>query len=424
MTHLGPSLRRERVRERAGRRAAAALAMSLALNALAVFLVARAGAFDVRRGPRDAKPVSLAPISAAQWAANRALAGDATPPRSGAPRATTTSPAVPPPAPRPPPEPEEKVKGQVVDVAPSRDRRRPSDARFLAEHDSTVEKQTRSRFAGERLWENTLPAPSPGVSAPPPAPAGGERGTAQRSTPGEERPAARGTGSERLALPHQPGQERLAIAPGGDRARDLAVGSRRHVDRVPGTGPALEVPGPTDPGGGGRKAGAEGPLVPSAESLRRIVGGPSPDRLDGLEEGDATALNARSFKYATFINRVQRAIVERWDPNAAYEARDPQYRMFPVRDRTTRIAVEIDASGGLSRLDLTESCGLDFLDRDVLRAVREAAPFPNPPAGLADGDGKIRLAFGYTLVMTGHRPVLIVVPPATSSVLDRAYPTR
>ena len=71
MTHLGPSLRRAKVRERPGRRAALAVVALLLFN-LAIFaLLVRAGAFQMT-APADVKRVALAPISADRWAANRA----------------------------------------------------------------------------------------------------------------------------------------------------------------------------------------------------------------------------------------------------------------------------------------------------------------------------------------------------------------
>src|SRR5512138_3975562 len=113
MTHLGPSLRRAKVRERPGRRIAAAAVVSILLNSLLFFLLARAGAFSM---PKASARVSLAQVNAAQWAANRAIRPDA-----ASPKASLPSPAVKkPPAPTPP-EPEAHPKGQVVDVAPSPD---------------------------------------------------------------------------------------------------------------------------------------------------------------------------------------------------------------------------------------------------------------------------------------------------------------
>jgi len=83
--------------------------------------------------------------------------------------------------------------------------------------------------------------------------------------------------------------------------------------------------------------------------------------------------------------------------------------MYPVRDRTTAFEIVLDAGGRLEDVRIVAGSGLDFLDQEILRAVRNAAPFPNPPAGLLQ-DGKVRLGvFEYTLVnrataLPGRRP--------------------
>ena len=45
------------------------------------------------------------------------------------------------------------------------------------------------------------------------------------------------------------------------------------------------------------------------------------------------------------------------------------------------IAVTIDAEGEITGLKITQSSGHRILDRSVLKAVKESAPFSNPPDG-------------------------------------------
>ena len=45
------------------------------------------------------------------------------------------------------------------------------------------------------------------------------------------------------------------------------------------------------------------------------------------------------------------------------------------------IAVTINADGEISGLKITQSSGHRILDRSVLKAVKESAPFSNPPDG-------------------------------------------
>ena len=174
MTHLGPSLRRAKVRERPGRRLAVAALASILLNALLLLVLARAGAFTM---PKESARVTLAPLSSKQWAANRAIGpGAALPARPPAAAPKPAAPAAPPP--------EASHHGQVVDVAPSQDSTPPKNSRFLSDRDNTVAKETRSRYARPG-YERTLPVPqAPGAQSAP--------------TPGEERrrpkPRHRGEG--------------------------------------------------------------------------------------------------------------------------------------------------------------------------------------------------------------------------------------
>lgn len=423
MAFLGPSLRRRRVTDRPGVRAAAAVAASLALNALLLWGLLRSGAFELPRPHRET-PVALAPLSAAQWAANRAVGGAAPVPRPP----SSAVPVRPPSAPTPPPEerkpPEERhPPGQLVDVAPSKDNRPPKDARYLSDRDNTVEKETRSRFAGKRAYDNTLPAPSDGAKRPPrPAEQKGDGGQAAEARAGKEGPKG-GTGAERPAMPRQPAQERLALAPHADApgAGEPRLAPREERQRVPGSGASLQVPGaPGAPdGGGARRSGRlDARLLPDPQSLARIAGGPSPDRLEDVAEGDATALNTRSFKYATFINRVGLAVYREWDPNRAYLARDPNGTMFPQRDRTTGIQLVLTPDGALRLVKVFAQSGLGFLDDEIVRAVHAAAPFPNPPGGLVE-NGEIRLTFYYTLESRHASRVQVVLPPSAG---QRPYP--
>jgi TonB family protein len=388
MAYLGPSLRRRKLRERPAARAAAAFVLSVAANLLLLALLAATGVFEVRV-PVEVKPVALAPMSAEQWERNRTVDGAIT--RAAPPKAPERAKPVPPPAPPP----EQRARGQVVDVAPSADNRPPEkETRFLADRDNRVEKETRSRHGGTKLWENTLPAPSSGDPKAKVAPAPGEGGEAQNARAGRE-----GAPPRPAAPPQKPAGERLALAPRTDGDAGIRIPSPAELlGDVPATpGRPGEPARPGDGDGGERSAGARVDLRPDAAMMARIAGGPSADHLEGVEEGEATALNTRQFRYAGYINRVALAVNQTqrvWD---AYLARDGSFQMYPVRQRTTVIVITLDGAGSVEQIEVREPSGLDFVDRELVRAVRAAGPFPNPPAGLKSSDGKIRLPQAWLL---------------------------
>ena len=281
-----------------------------------------------------------------------------------------------------------------------------------------MEKETRSRHAGEKLHENTLPAPSDGARDRSPREAG-DGGQTARTTPRSEK-RTNGTGADRQETPGQSARERLALAPNPDRD-GLAVGPRQERERVPGAGDVLRVPGLPDADQGKRGDPAR-ELRPDAGAMRRILGGPSPDRLDGVEEGEATALNTKSFRYAGFITRVGRAVFHEWDPNRPYQQRDPDRTMFTNKDRTTWVELVLNPTGALDAVKIAETSGLDFLDYEVVRAARAAAPFLNPPTGMVDPDGKVHVGLGFTLYAARNEPRFRVYLPAMPS--QRPYPDR
>jgi TonB family protein len=366
MAHLGPSLRRAKRSERPLARAAAALAASLALNALALWALTEAGAFQLR-GKADPARVALAPIPASQWEANRAVAGAK-------------------PAPPQPPPPAPEASGRVVELSPEQkaSEQPPDKAKFLSDRNTRVQKETVSRHAGNhpRLAQR----PEAGADAP--------RRPAPTPPPGDPSAAA---GGEKA----------------GREGREGASGDRVALNRPGG---ALRLPELGDGGEGGRrKQGQRGPdLSLSSEALARIAGGPSMDGVgEGLEVGDETWLQSREFKYATFINRMRSEIGQAWYPRVrdAVRERDPDGRLYLYKERTVELGITIDTDGNVRDLSVLQSSSIEFFDRVAVASVRAAQPFPNPPRGMFQSDDQVRIPFFFTMYPAGGQ-ALFWRPPA------------
>ncbi len=362
MNHLGPTLRRTRRKDRSGWRTALALAASLLVNLL---IVSQLDASWLGLGKAaDVRAVDMAPLAATDWEANRAVRD----PKAAPP------PKVAPPARPPPP----GSDGQVVEVAPSQDSTPPKETRFLSDKNNTVAKETRSKYA-RAGYGQVAPVPTAAAQAAGGAPKGSD-GKAERERAGKEgaKPSP------------QPSPEKLATGlplPAGDGPEPAArpeadEGRQRSADGE----------------GGERATGRFDPRlsVPS-ETFARLLGGPSPDRLDGVDEGDGTFLNTREFKYATYFNRIKQAVSSTWAPQQALDLRDPNRTMYGFKDRVTLLTVTLDDAGGVKDLAVQRSSGVDFLDRTAIDAFKKAQPFSNPPPGLVDGRGEIRFTFGFYL---------------------------
>jgi TonB family protein len=383
VAYLGPSLRRTPRRSRPWLRATVALALSLVANALVLALV-RVGKLV---GPGDARSapqmVSLNTLSRSEWEANRSV-GRAAPGKSVPP-----PPEVAPAAPR-------KAPGQVVDVAPSKDSTPPKDSRFVSDRNNTVEKETRSRNA-RAGYQNTLPKPSSPKAAPPPRSAEAERSASRRAAGGGGR---RGGGVAAPGSPGQPARGRLALKldeRGDLRLREPKPEVRERLGSSRAGGAGEGTPGP------GSAALGRIQLYPSASVYDQLAGGPAPDHLEGVEEGEGTYLNTREWKYATYFNRIKQAVATQWDPVTPLRQRDPTLQRFAYKDRITVLSVKLDGSGALRGLNVAKSSGVDFLDRSAVEAFQRAQPFVNPPRGLADGNGEIAFTFGFVVEGGGFR---------------------
>jgi TonB family protein len=179
----------------------------------------------------------------------------------------------------------------------------------------------------------------------------------------------------------------------------------RPVEDKDGVGPRAgdgqkaraDAPAESPGSGDGKPMPSMSDLRPSEDQISRAVGGPgSIDSLKDIDDGATTQLNTKRFKYASFFNRVKHAVAQQWHPDDAYRLRDPTGQIYGIKSRRTIIRVSLKPDGTVRDLLLEHPCGVDFLDDEALKALREAAPFPNPPKGLVDaGSGLITFRFEF-----------------------------
>lgn len=336
-------------------------------------------------------PVEWVRVPASQWDAGRAQAAASGPQRQ---------------APKERPEREqekekaaEKAPGQVVEVAPGNQEEAP-DARFAAESSNRAERETiaRDRAAGAPV---TMPKPTVPEVAQEEAGREGGDALARGEVAEPEEAAGKGQGKETvLEIPSVERQDALdapkgSDGPGGIRAKEATPGVEGNSDRfrveVGGGDGEAEGGGP----GGGPPGGLK--LFPSGAVVDRIVGGPAPDHVEGVEEGAGTFLNTKEWKHASFFNRVKKSVSLTWDPVAALRVRDPTGNVYAWKDRNTQLSVALRADGSIADLWVERSSGVDFLDREAMAAFERAQPFPHPPSALVDESGLIRFSFGFYL---------------------------
>lgn len=270
--------------------------------------------------------------------------------------------------------------GQVVELPePATPMDRPDRARFVAEHDSKVERETRkngrpdqaaSQPPAPALLAMRTPAarPSPPAAAagPPPTPAG---------VPSPEAAAQGPTFDPDGALSATPAQGNPQPAPPSPSARA-----------------SKDTPADT----------AKRPiaLLPNSMQLARAIGGGSLDHLADVDDGDTTALNAKQWKFASFFNRVKRQVSQHWRPAQQYEKRDPTGNIYGSGQWVTLLRVILKPDGTLSSVAVAKPSGLEFLDDEAVEAIKRGGPYPNPPPQLITA-GEVGFRFGFFFDVDG-----------------------
>jgi TonB family protein len=342
--------------------------------------------------PKPPSAVALRPLSAQEWAKNRG------------PTPRTNPSQVSPPVKK-----EEKKEkppdGQVVDVAPGNQQEAP-DAKYLAEHDNKVEKETRAKeqtpFYRNAAPQTTAPKAREGSGSNDEA--GQLAGNEGRGA--DDRPMREGGKKSTFELPDIKSRQEIALkqdphSPGPG----MEVHNSNESEAVEGNSKRLRIQqdsGADDEGSEGR-AGSAGmaKLMPSQAVMDQIIGAAPNDHLKDAEEGDGTYLNTREWKYASFFNRVKQSVGTHWNPNATLMRRDPTGDTYSGRDRYTLLNITLDEAGRVADITIEKSSGLDFLDLEAVESFKRAQPFPNPPPGLMEDDSKVRFKFGFFMEMGG-----------------------
>jgi TonB family protein len=316
-------------------------------------------------------------------------------------------PPVPPPQPQqqppppPPPPPAQSRPSQVVETVKPNEDKEPDNARFLAEHNTKVEKEKVARGArNEPMVAKSKPEELAVKKDPQEDPSVEKLQEPKPPGKNEKAPEVKGTLSMRTPGKPAPPNE----APQDPKVRGSTSGAKGPIVSdgfVPRRGDgaieqARRDPGELTKGQGGAGGGA--PEVPdlkeSKDVLERIAGGGSVDHLEQIESGDETALSAKRWVYASFFNRLKRQVAQNWDPQTVWRRTDPQGTHHGFKTRVTEVRVTLSAKGKLSKIVVTAPSGVSELDDEAVRAFNAAAPFPNPPEGLVK-DNQITFAFSF-----------------------------
>lgn len=124
------------------------------------------------------------------------------------------------------------------------------------------------------------------------------------------------------------------------------------------------------------------------------------DYIKELEPGLETALSTKEFVYHGFFSRIRRQLEQHWGPGVKRRITEMQRKGRMIAssdDKVTKCLVTLDKRGNIVRVQVIGDSGFRELDEAAVEAFRSAAPFPNPPDGMIDEDGTIKIRWDFVL---------------------------
>jgi len=125
----------------------------------------------------------------------------------------------------------------------------------------------------------------------------------------------------------------------------------------------------------------------------------SDDHLSDVGEGDRTILSTREFRYFSYYHRIKELLRQYWKPNVERKLYKLWEKGKSVGDDevTTKLLVLLNDEGKIEKISRVATCGIGELDDAAVEAFQKAAPFPNPPRGIVDNDGFVRIRWDFIL---------------------------
>ncbi len=139
---------------------------------------------------------------------------------------------------------------------------------------------------------------------------------------------------------------------------------------------------------------------PEGPRWQKYVGAVAKDYVKGFQESDTTALNTKEYVFYGYFQRIRERLDIAWNHRLGTQLSKLWRKgrtLASEMDHTTRVLVTLDGGGQIVRVQMVEESGTRDLDEAAVKAFNDSGPFPNPPQGLADRDGNIRIRWDFVL---------------------------
>lgn len=118
------------------------------------------------------------------------------------------------------------------------------------------------------------------------------------------------------------------------------------------------------------------------------------DNLEKIESDLMTRLNTKEYRYFGYYSRIKSQLNHWWVPKVQQKFTKMlrQGRTIASQDnKVTKLVIILDDAGKLVKVQVMGESGIKDLDDAAIEAFRSAAPFPNPPKGMVDKDGLVKI---------------------------------
>ncbi len=126
----------------------------------------------------------------------------------------------------------------------------------------------------------------------------------------------------------------------------------------------------------------------------------SSDHLKEVDKGPQTVLSTREFVYYSYFKRIKGQIQQYWEPSIKGKMKkimSSGRKIASAEDRTTKLLIILNDKGTLVGVKVLGESGIVDLDDAAIEAFKAAAPFPNPPTGIVESDGTIKIRWDFVL---------------------------
>lgn len=122
------------------------------------------------------------------------------------------------------------------------------------------------------------------------------------------------------------------------------------------------------------------------------------DTIKSADQSLMTQLNTREYKYYGYYTRIRKQLNQWWEPKVREKVAQLINRgrkLASDDNKNTSLIIVLNNEGTLVGVKVVSVSGIRELDDAAVEAFKKAAPFPNPPKGLVESDGTIKIRWDF-----------------------------